>query len=220
MPREKNIVTIPNGVELHRFVNSLPLPAIAPPGIRPGEYFLFLGRLKHRKGIDVLLEAMTADVGLPLVVAGAGRKGRIWRSNAAGSICKRRVFFIGHTDYPAKAAWLQNAFCTVVPSRTWESFGLVVLESYAAGTPVIATELPGLEDLVEEAETGLLVPPESSVDLATAMQRLTADRVWAKRMGQRCRVVAQGYGWEAIARRHIELYEKLLPMKRSRAKAG
>jgi glycosyltransferase involved in cell wall biosynthesis len=218
-PEQQNIVNIPNGVELHRFVSSLPLPANAPPGISAGEYFLFLGRLKHRKGIDLLVQAMTANVGLPLVVAGAGEERDNLEELYRRLKLQDRVFFIGHVEYPAKAAWLQNAYCTVAPSRSWEAFALVVMESYAAGTPIIVTDLPGFVDLVEEGETGLIVPPESSTALANAMQRVAADRVWAKRMGQRCRVVAQSYGWETIARRHIELYTQLCEGKRV-ARAG
>ena len=207
-PEQQNIVTIPNGVELHRFADRLPMPGNLGTKVRSGEYFLFLGRLKSRKGIDVLLEAMAqaGPAGLPLVVAGAGEERDRLQEQCRRLNLQERVYFIGHSDYPDKAAWLQNAFCTIVPSRTWESFGLVVLESYAAGTPVIATDLPGLVDLVQEGETGLIVPPEAPAALADAIKRLSADPAWARRMGQQARCVAQDHGWEAIARRHLDLY--------------
>src|SRR5207245_1931505 len=86
-----------------------------------------------------------------------------------------RVRFLGMLTGQAKAYVLQNARFGVVPSRQWESFGLVVLEGYASGLPMIATDMPGLADLIQPEVTGLLVPPESPDALAAAIQRLFAD---------------------------------------------
>ena len=63
----------------------------------------------------------------------------------------------------------------IVPSRIWEAFGVVVVESLAAGRPVIASQLPGLADLVRPGETGLLVPPESPQSLAQAILEMALD---------------------------------------------
>ena len=79
----------------------------------------------------------------------------------------------------------RTACFVVTPSRTWEAFGLVVLESYAAGRGVITTMLPGMMDLVEPEQTGLLVPPESPAALAQAIDTLLADGGLARRFGER-----------------------------------
>ena len=73
----------------------------------------------------------------------------------------RQVHFVGQTVGRQKLWLLQNSLCMIVPSRTWEAFGIVAVESLAAGRPVIASQLPGLADLIQPGQTGLLVPPES-----------------------------------------------------------
>jgi glycogen(starch) synthase len=112
---------------------------------------------------------------------------------------------------------LQNALFAAVPSRSWEAFGLVVVESYAAGLPVIATRMAGLEDLIQPHETGLLVAPESPHELAAAMRRLFQDPPAARRMGAQARRFAQGFDWRIVAKRHLALYEELLEARHRRA---
>ena len=68
----------------------------------------------------------------------------------------------GHVEGDTKTWLLQNALCTVVPSRISEGFPLVFLESCAAGRPVIGTRIPGLQELVQPGKTGLLVAPDSA----------------------------------------------------------
>ncbi len=96
-----------------------------------------------------------------------------------------------------------------MPSRGWEAFPLVVLESYAAGRPVIGSRIAGLEDLVLEGKTGLLVGEESPEELAAALDRMFGDKKSADSMGDAARQMAADYGWPVIARRHLELYQKL-----------
>ena len=96
-----------------------------------------------------------------------------------------------------------------MPSRLWEAFGLVVLESYAAGIPVIASRMPGLHDLIEPGRTGYLVSPESPAELAEKMQALFADDGEARRMGDYARRISQRYGWPVVAERHVQLYDRL-----------
>ena len=216
-PEQRNIVTIPNGVDLSYFTPRLPMPDTLGQSVRAGEYFLFLGRLKNRKGVDLLLEAaasLNRTASRPVVVLGAGEEREALEAQSRRLGLEGRVFFLGLCTHPAKTAWLQNAFCTVVPSRTWESFGLVVLESYAAGVPVIATDLLGLSDLIRPEETGLIVPPESAPDLAAAMAKMCADPERTRRMGERAHALAKEFSWENIAGRHLELFEQMRGSRR------
>ena len=84
------------------------------------------------------------------------------------------------------------------------------LESFAAGTPVIGTRLPGLEDLIDPGQTGWLVPPDAPVDLALAMQDAWQNVETSRRLGAQGRRFAQNFDWSVVAHRHIELYEELL----------
>jgi len=153
-----------------------------------------------------------------LVIAGAGDVRADLESQCARLGLQHQVRFLGATLGLAKTYLLQNAFCTVMPSRTWEAFPLVVLESYAAGKPVIGTRIPGLEDLVEPGRTGWLVPPDDPAALAQALQQAHQDKAAMCAMGEHARQTAERYAWPTVAALHIELYRDL--MANRLAKAG
>jgi glycosyltransferase involved in cell wall biosynthesis len=203
------IVDIPNGVHL----DGPQAPAGVEPGLVAKRYAIFLGRLKYRKGVDVLLQALgriPEDGGVQLVIVGDGEERAALEVLCDQLDLRDRVRFMGKVTGAAKTALLQNARFGVVPSRQWESFGLVVLVGYAAGLPMIASDMPGLSDLIQPDRTGILVPPESPELLAQAMQRLFADDALVARMRQPGQDLVQQYGWRNVARQHIELYERLI----------
>jgi glycosyltransferase involved in cell wall biosynthesis len=211
--RPENLVAIPNGVDLGPFAQPARPPEGFDPGFGPGEYVLFLGRLTRRKGVDLLLHALAripASEPPRLVVAGAGEEATALHAQALGCGLASRVRFVGRAVGAAKTYLLQNALCAVVPSRGWEGFPLVVLECYAAGTPVIATHIAGLADLIQPGRTGWLVPPESPAALADALCNAYLDRQETKHLGLHARQLAAQHGWDDIARRHLRLYEELL----------
>jgi glycosyltransferase involved in cell wall biosynthesis len=211
------IVEIPNGVDAAALATSVEAPPHIPADLarqlKERGYVLFLGRLKNRKGVDVLLRALAAVTGSAspdLVVAGDGECRPELEALAGELGIRRRVHFAGWIGGADKAWWLGNALCLAVPSRGWESFGLVVLEAYAAGCPVIASNLAGLGDLVKPGETGWRVPPESTEALARAISEAAGDPQRARSMGEAARRVADSYSWRSIAERHLALYEELL----------
>ena len=212
-PKLRRIVPIPNGVAVQQFAAPVPRPANIAASIRPKSYLLFLGRLDPRKGIDVLLEAMVLLRGrcdLDLVVAGRGPEGPALQTLTARLGLARQVHFVGQTAGRQKLWLLQNGLCTIVPSRTWEAFGVVAVESLAAGRPVIASQLPGLADLVRHGQTGLLVPPESPQRLAEAIREIARDPQRADAWGQAARRFVQPFDWGHIADQHLELYTSLM----------
>ncbi len=207
------IVEIPNGVHVANFAEPATPPPSATISLEPGSYALFLGRLKHRKGVDVLLRALAlvpATGKVDLVIVGDGEERASLEQLSEQLGLTARVRFVGATGGASKVHLLQNARFGVVPSRQWESFGLVVLEGFASGLPMIATDLPGLADLVTPNKTGLIVPVESPDALAAALVRLFADDALVRCMGSSARQVVKQYDWRNVAQQHVALFESLL----------
>lgn len=220
--KDLRIIDIPNGVDLAPLAAPAPRPEGLDAEIRPKEYVLFLGRHKRRKGVDILLDALAltpADGRVQLVVAGDGEERPALEAQAARLGIAGRVRFTGKVVGDAKNYLLQNALCTVMPSRWWEGQGIVAVESFAAGAPVIAAKTPGLEDLIEPNRTGLLVPQDAPAELARAIQTILSDRAYAGKMGENARRESARYSWRNIAGRHIDLYEALRAERACR-KAG
>ena len=110
--------------------------------------------------------------------------------------------------------------CVVIPSRRPEAFGLVVLESYAAGRPVIVSRVAGLEELVIDGQSGLIVPPDLEPGLTKALVQLAANPGRTDIMGNRAREKTRGYSWAEVTARHLDLYADLgVPPSRRRRRA-
>jgi len=212
------IVDIPNGVHVAAFAKRAATPRGLDFSLEPKTYAIFLGRLKYRKAVDVLLQALgriPATGKVELVIVGDGEERAALEVLSDQLDLVQRVRFLGTITGPAKSYLMQNARFGVIPSRQWEAFPLVVLEGYASGLPMIATDVPGLADLVQPEMTGLLVPPEAPDDLAAALQRLFTDDALVFSMSQTVRQVVQQYDWGNVARRHVALYENLSAGRRA-----
>ena len=209
------IVEIQNGVDLSPFDNPVARPPELDPRIRAGQYVLFLGRLHPRKGVDILLEAWAAslaktDSDMMLVIAGDGGERDALANQAARLGILPSVCFLGPVAGPNKTWLLQNARCGCMPSRDWEAFPLVIMEAFAAGKPMIGTRIRGLEDLITHGRTGWLVEPESPVELAAALRKMSLDNRALQNYGANARRTALDYGWPSIAAQHLALYETTL----------
>jgi D-inositol-3-phosphate glycosyltransferase len=213
---------------------NLPPVVIIPPGYTPlppasagssvardrwgidGPFILFVGRLASNKGLLDLAEAFAPlarrdpTAHLLLVGEDGGMASRIDAKVAALGI-GRQVHRVGHVaDDADLAALYREARCTVLPSE-YEAFGLVLLESLSQGTPVIASQVGGIPEFVEDSKSGLLVPPENPPALAAALGRLWSDPELARRLGAfGQREVVPRFGWEEVADRIDRLYAEVL----------
>ena len=215
-PEAGLIVTIPNGTDVKAMESPESRPPGLQPSIKPGGYLLYIGRLRYRKGVDLLLAAFSqASISktIRLVIAGDGDEGPALKDQITKLHLEDRVHFVGWVSGSLKTYLLQNAFCTVIPSRWSEAFGLVVLESYAAGRPVVATDIPGLSELIVQDQTGVLVEPESAASIARALNEMVLDPQRTAKRGEQARRFVQDFSWQAIAQRHLQLYEDLLTSK-------
>jgi len=156
-----------------------------PEGLEPG-YLLFVGRLRVRKGVEVLLEALAelrrSGTAARLRIAGDGEhRGALERKAAALGL--EADLFLGRRDAAGVRALLRGAAALVVPS-TYEGMPLVVLEAMEAGVPVVASRVSGIPEVVEDGSTGWLVPPEDPGALARALAEVLADPATARRRGE------------------------------------
>lgn len=149
-------------------------------------YFLLVGRLRIRKGVEVLLEALdslrTRHPEARLLIAGDGEHRASLERRAAELELGPVVRFLGRCDAARVRGLLHGARALVVPS-IYEGMPLVVLEAMEAGVPVIASAVSGIPEVVEGGVTGWLVPPEAPDDLADALAAALADPAEAARRG-------------------------------------
>jgi glycosyltransferase involved in cell wall biosynthesis len=146
-----------------------------------GDFMLFVGAFGHYKGVDVLFEAhRKLDDPPPLVLIG-------YETNeypVKTTDLPPNVRILKDWDHDAVMAAWQRAIIGLVPSVWAEPFGIVALEAFATATPVIASRIGGLTDLVEDGETGFLIAPGDSHALAAAMRRLIEQPELRRQMGQ------------------------------------
>lgn len=135
-------------------------------------YALYLGRLSAEKGLPTLLAAARLVPELPLKIAGTGPLELDLRQSI-DEPGMDHIKLIGYIAGETKRHLIAEALCTVVPSEWYENFPLSVVESLALGTPVIASRIGGLPELIEDGHTGLLFPAGNVEVLAECLHRMS-----------------------------------------------
>lgn len=231
--RPERVHVIPCGVDPEVFRPTRQVDARDALGIEPCERLvLFVGRIEQIKGIDVLLEALgllfaehperRKDLRL-VVVGGALDPGEDGQETEKLALLHQlvrahemqgNVDFIGSLDQAQLALWYDAADVCAVPSLT-ESFGLVALEAMASGTPVVATRVGGLQTVVQDGASGLLVPPGDSRALAGAILRVLMDQRLRMHLAHGARERAEGFTWSRVADEVEAVYESILAARRA-----
>lgn len=162
--------------------------------------FVYLGRLKRYKGIDLVIRAF-AQLGHPdarLQIAGTGDHRPALERLVASLDLGERVSFLGFIPEEDKLGLLRRAWALVFASPK-EGWGMTNLEAAACGTPVIASNSPGLRESVADGESGILVPHGDLEAMRLAMHRVASSRELVRSMGERGRRFAEGFSWDAAA---------------------
>jgi glycosyltransferase involved in cell wall biosynthesis len=154
------------------------------PKASEGGGVVYAGRLSHEKGVDLLIEAVRLHGNLVVDIAGEGpARPELERLAAAGGVAGQ-VRFHGRLDKGELQRLFLDAAVLVVPSRWYENMPLTVLEGFAAGLPVVASDLGGLPELIEPGVDGLVVPPNDPAALADALWSLVGTPASAAEMGR------------------------------------
>ena len=199
IPRQR-VIVIPNAIDIDQF-------AVARHAVfsQQTHRIVFVGRLDPIKRIDDLIDAITMlPDSFKLDIWGDGAERTRLEAIIARRQLDERVKLHGATTKLLSV--YQQADVLVLPSDA-EGFGLVLIEAMAAGVPVVATNAPGIRDVVQDQQSGLLVPPRDSNLLARAILKLSNDHSLQERLIENgLKHVNQNFSWERV----IECYRKIL----------
>lgn len=191
--RRENVRVIFPGIDSEHYTPDASVRAARP-------MFAYLGRLKKYKGVDLVLQAF-AKLQVPdatLEIAGAGEFRAELEALATSLGVTERVQFLGRIDETQKILLLRRAWATLFASPK-EGWGITNLEAAASGTPVIASNSPGIRESVRHEQTGYLVPHGDVAAMAQFMQRLSDNRPLVESLGAAGRKFAEGFTWANAA---------------------
>jgi phosphatidylinositol alpha-mannosyltransferase len=166
---------------------------------------LFIGQAVERKGLGVLLRAFEAlrehvSASLTLVGASAEEVGPLL-------LDERGVTALGKVSEEQKLQCLREADVLCAPSLHGESFGMVLTEAFAAGVPVVGSDIPGYRDVVRDGVDGLLVAPGDALGLAECLRQMALDPARRLQMAHAARQRAERFAWARVAGEVLDCYE-------------
>jgi phosphatidylinositol alpha-mannosyltransferase len=188
-----------NGIDVGRYRNAPPWPTAGPT-------ILFIGRHEPRKGLAVLIEAF----------ARLGGDTRLWVASEGPDTARLRlatsnndrIEWLGVISEREKVRRIRGADVLCAPSLHGESFGVILLEGMAAGTPVVASDLVGYRNVARPDEDALLTPPGDPVALAGALQEALAGGRRIAELAASAEQRAASFSLESLAKRYLDLYDE------------
>lgn len=218
-----NVDIIPCGTDIQRFGSIDRIAARQALGLDTDAQIVFyIGRFDPRKGIETLVRAMgqskhRISPKLQLIIGGGSRPGRSdgnERERIEAIVTELEMQNL--TTFPGRISdedlplYYAASDITVVPSH-YEPFGLVAIEAMASGTPVVASDVGGLQFTVQSEATGLLVEAQNDVAFSRAIDRILDNPEWQIKMGHAARQRVESYfSWDGVATQLDDLYKTLL----------
>jgi glycosyltransferase involved in cell wall biosynthesis len=225
----ERLIVMPNGVDTDAFA-----PGPDEAGLRervgiPGDavvaaFVATLDRAHHFKRLDVAIEALSRARSreLHLLVAGGGELLDGFRAEARSAGVEGRVHFLGRVPHTELPDVLRASDLFVLTTEPPESFGIVLIEALACGLPAVATDYPGVRAVIDDGETGHLVPAGDSAAVAGALDRLVeAGPDGRERLGaegrRRCE---ERWAWPALLERMDQAYAEAIEARREKLGVG
>jgi glycosyltransferase involved in cell wall biosynthesis len=229
------LVAVSNGLRSHAeqitpdipiqvISNAIDLSQFTPPRQRETEgpvRLLYVGRFTVAKNVETLIDAVALlaerEVGdFELELVGEGAQRPVLERQVAERGLARRVHFSDWVPRDRIADYYRRADIFVT-ATTWEGMPNTVLEAMACGLPIVGTQAPGLQELVEESVNGYLVPIKDAAALADALALLIDNGYERRRMGRQSRLrVERQFAWEQIAAQYVEVYQRVLAQATAR----
>ena len=207
-----------NRMKVRLLPNSINLELFKPGEVEKIEnLLLYVGRIDPVKGIHVLLKSLYyLKPSIQLVIIGPKSWDRIYLEKILGLVERinnetpHKVVYLGMLKREDIIEWYQKASIFVLPSLA-ESFGIVNLEALSCETPVVASNVGGISDVIREHETGILVPPNDPIKIAESLQYLLCNEKVRRDLGRNGRkLVEKNFSSIVTARRLCKIYEEML----------
>ena len=205
---ENKIIHLPNAVDINSFL---------PQGEKEENLLLYVGRIFYEKGVHILLKSLQyIKTPVRLIIIGPMEPSDYCQYllkliEKINQETKHEIKYLGPLP-PGEniTKWYQKATMLITPS-IYEAFGVVLLEALSCETPVVATTVGGIPEIVQNHENGLLVPPNSPLKLAEAIQYLLDNKDIRTRMGREGRNwVTKNFSIETSTKKLYNIYQKLL----------
>ncbi len=210
--REDKIVEIYNGIDLKEYQEVNSSKALKKYNIK-NEYILFVGRISRQKGILHLLNAieyLPEDIDVVLCAGKADTEKLLGEVTEKVKTHKNIIWINKMIDREEIIELYSQASVFVCPS-IYEPFGIINLEAMACKTPVVASSVGGIKEVVVDGETGFLVTPGAEKEMAEAIKKLLTDENMRNEFGKAGRKRVERYfSWDSIARQTKKLYESLI----------
>jgi phosphatidylinositol alpha-mannosyltransferase len=201
-------VVIPNGVDISTFTNAKPM--FGWPGAN--QSIVFLGRGDEpRKGLSVLVEAYPEirrqHPNVRLLIAGPGEPADTLKKLSRED--RASVTVLGMVAPQDKASVLASGTVYVAPNTGGESFGIVLLEAMASGTPVVASDLVAFQRVLDNGKAGITFENENSDDLARVVSELLSDPARCAELSAQGKLRAAEFDWSVVAEKIVDVYESI-----------
>lgn len=180
---------------------------------RKKEYILYFGRISREKGLDILILAyQQSNLPVDLVILGRDYDGEMERlSSLVLPEHAPRIHFLGFKEGAELSRWIGEALYTVVPSRWYDNAPLSIYESFLHQTPVLAADIGGIPEQIEDGVTGRLFSPDSTEGLVEGLQWMLSDRERLDRMGRTARKhVLRDLSVEKHGEKLLELFDQII----------